>query len=276
MIKKMIKSTSVALGIFAVSNISLYANSDMQNESTSLIKYNKSLDATVHDLANKLLKSSRVKPNKFGDIALTSFVDLNKFNRTTHLGRSLSESFFNELFARGFDVSDFRGQKTISVNANGEYFITRDIRKLQKSTKNTYVLVGTFTTADRAIMINARIMDNRTGHIVAAARTYYKSNDCRELGTCPRKKIIRIIGDRTSVASRASKSRDEYTVANNEYGEIAFATQAKKVRYKTISKVYNEDISNREYHQKVLSNNSKGYVEKNDLSSRVSDLSLIN
>ena len=55
------------------------------------------------------------------------------------------------------------------------------------------VLVGTFTAVDGKVLINARIMDNTTGRVVASAKTYYKTSDCKILGNCPRIRTIRII-----------------------------------------------------------------------------------
>ncbi len=237
MIKYLLKTTTLCASVLFSGTTLLQAASNTPVYQT---QQNQSLDSTVQDLATKLLTSSRVNPAEYGDIAITSFVDLNQFRHTTHLGRSLSESMVNELFARGFDISDFRGQNTISVNSNGEYFLTRDNSKMKRKINNNYVLVGTFTTADNAILINARIMDNTTGHIVAAARTYYNSKDCAELGTCPKKRIIKIRSDKYTV----SRKQEQKVVATNDYScsQISFNRPLKKANYKPIiDKSYKKD-----------------------------------
>ena len=104
----------------------------------------------------------------------------------------LEKLFFNELFIRGFNVADFRGQNALSVNPTGEFFITRDIKKINKKVANSYVLVGTFSSIDKKVIINARIMDNQTGRVVASAKTYYETTDCNLLNNCPRARTIRI------------------------------------------------------------------------------------
>jgi len=223
MIGKILKTTTLCASVLLCSVNFLQAANNTPMYKT---KQNQSLDSTVQDLATKLLNSSRINPNKYGDIAITSFVDLNQFKHTTHLGRSLSESMVNELFTRGFDISDFRGQNTISVNPNGEYFLTRDSSRMKQKISNSFVLVGTFTTADNAILINARIMDNKTGHIVAAARTYYNSTNCAELGTCPKKRIIKI---RNSRYISAQKHRPQIVARNNYSTPIAFSIPSKSV-----------------------------------------------
>ena len=155
---------------------------------------NGEIDDKIVELADMLLSNSRISKSDMGNIAITSFVDLHRLSRTTSFGRTLGETFFNELFTRGFNVADFRGQHSLTVNPTGEFFITRDVRKINKKIVNSYVLVGTFTAIDKKVLINARIIDNRTGRVVASAKTYYKTKDCRVLGNCPRPRMIRIIG----------------------------------------------------------------------------------
>jgi TolB-like protein len=153
---------------------------------------NGAIDDKIVELADSLLATSRIAKEDIGSIAVTSFVDLHRLSRTTAFGRTLGETFFNELFVRGFNVADFRGQHSLTVNPTGEFFITRDVRKINKKISNSYVLVGTFTAIDKKVLINARIMDNRTGRVVASAKSYYETKDCKLLGNCPRQRSIRI------------------------------------------------------------------------------------
>jgi len=163
------------------------------SEYTPMVGTNGAIDDKIVELADSLLASSRIAQSDMGNIAITSFVDLHKLSRTTSFGRTLGETFFNELFVRGFNVADFRGQHALSVNPAGEFFITRDVKKINKKIANSYVLVGTFTAIDKKVLINARIMDNITGRVVASAKTYYVTSDCKILGNCPKIRTIRII-----------------------------------------------------------------------------------
>jgi len=137
---------------------------------------------TVAKIAQQLKKS--MKKENVGTVAITSFVDLHQLNKTTHFGRVMSESFFDELNNIGVDVIDFRGQKAISVNASGEFFLTRDIKKLRKTIENTYVLVGTYSKIEEGVIINSRIIDNISGKIIASSRVVFHSADCRLFEDC--------------------------------------------------------------------------------------------
>jgi len=165
------------------------------NQYQSPIGSNGEVDDRIVELADKLLASNRINKDDMGNIAITSFVDLHNLSKTTSFGRALGETFFNELFIRGFNVADFRGQNALTINTTGEFFITRNAKLINRNIPNKYVLVGTYTSIDNKILINARIMDNKTGKIVASAKTYYNTNDCRLLNNCVKPRTIRIISN---------------------------------------------------------------------------------
>jgi len=173
--------------------IEIVDSTNNSSEYVAPVGSNGELDDKIVELADSLLASSRIAQSDMGNIAITSFVNLHNLSKTSAFGRTIAETFFNELFIRGFNVADFRGQNALSVNPTGEFFITRDVKKINKKIVNSYVLVGTFSTIGNKLIINARIMDNRTGRVVAAAKTFYNTTDCRILGNCPRPRTIRIV-----------------------------------------------------------------------------------
>jgi len=145
-------------------------------------------NSAIIDISEQLLKNSRRKKSKLqitDNISITAFVDLDKLNKTTHFGRKLSESLFNELHTRGFNVIDFRGPKTIKINGQGEFYITRKINLLKdKKIENTYILVGTYTRFGNGTLVNVRLLDNESGLVVSTARTIIDVNDCDLYETC--------------------------------------------------------------------------------------------
>jgi TolB-like protein len=176
-------------------DIELVNNNYVSNVETEYTHSNGDFDDTVVQLADMLLTSNRMPQKDIGSIAITSFVNLHDLSSTSGFGRSLAESFFNELFVRGFNVADFRGQRALRVNPTGEFFITRDTKRISSKVQNSYVLVGTYTIVDNKVLINARIMDNVTGQIVASAKSYHKTTDCRILNNCPKPRMIRIVSN---------------------------------------------------------------------------------
>ncbi len=143
------------------------------------------LNGAIIALGDQLFVSNTFK-GKFPSIILTSFVELNKFEKTSTFGRLLSESMFNELHVRNFKVTDFRGKPAVSVNAQGEFHITRDVQKLKDHIDATeYIVVGTYVKFENdSVLINSRIMDSESGEIISTARVVYTPEDCRLYNLC--------------------------------------------------------------------------------------------
>jgi len=152
-----------------------------------------SLNNVISFISDQLLLTTYIKVPR-SKLILTSFVDLNRLNKTTTFGRLLGESMFNELHIRKFKIIDFRGQDSIVVNADGEFHITRDIKKLKKQVRGiNYILVGTYTNFENnSILINARILDTLSGDIISSARIIYAPKDCSLFDICNNTK--RIVG----------------------------------------------------------------------------------
>jgi TolB-like protein len=141
------------------------------------------IEDTVNEIATQLLATMKIKPNVEA-IAVTSFVDLHQLNKTTYFGRVIGESFFNELHSRGLTIADFRGQRNLIVNADGEFFISRDIKKLNTTVTTKYVLIGTYSRVEEGVIINSRIIDNLTGIVVASSRVVHHSLSCEIFENC--------------------------------------------------------------------------------------------
>ena len=175
-------------------------------------RVHQNLNGAIVAIADQLLASNIIKNNK-DKIMLTSFVDLSKLNKTTTFGRLVSESMFNELHIRKFKVSEVRGQNALSINADGEFHITRDIKKLKKQVRGiNYILVGTYTNFENnSILVNARILDTLTGDIISSARIIYSPKDCSLFDICNnnKKKVeigIDIVSDYCSQVSCPSQN----------------------------------------------------------------------
>lgn len=175
------------------------AQQEMQRakETSMTITNQKTLEDTITSLAIQLLQNKKINTDK--SFIITSFVRLDNLKKTTEFGRILSESMLNELSIRGFNVSEFRGQMSLSVNENGEYFISRDPAKLKNTVQNTYVLVGTYSRQYKRIMINARVIDNISGKVISSARTSYEhglKDDCAIFKDCKPPRTIKIVEEK--------------------------------------------------------------------------------
>ena len=152
------------------------------------------LENTITSLATQMMQNKKFDTTKA--VLITSFVRLDNLKKTTEFGRVISESMINELSNRGFNVIEFRGQMSVSVNAQGEYYITRDVNKMRQKIVNTYVVVGTYSRQYGKVMLNARVLDNSSGQIISSARSTYVHNlrnDCVVFKDCKPPRTIKIV-----------------------------------------------------------------------------------
>jgi TolB-like protein len=174
------------------------------------------INDAINALANQLSKNNSLTIKDTGTITVTTFVELEQLNKTSQFGRVVGESLFSELFVRGFNVSDFRGQNAITINGSGEFYITRNANMLQSEVSNTYVLVGTYSKIDQNIIINARILDNRTGKIVSSGRVMYANDDCSIFNMCNNsQRKIKIIKDECSPYQNCENSIEKPVINNS-------------------------------------------------------------
>ncbi len=155
------------------------------------------LESTIASLATQMMQNKKMDTRK--PVLITSFVRLDQFKKTTEFGRIVSESLINEMSNRGFNIIEYRGQMAVSINDQGEYFITRKPHNLKDKIPNTYVVVGTYSRQLGKIMLNARVIDNITGKIITSARSTYNHgyvNDCLIFKDCRPARTIKIIKEK--------------------------------------------------------------------------------
>lgn len=104
-------------------------------------------------------------------VGVTVIVDLNRLNSTTDFGRLLSEDIMTNLERAGMAVIDLRAQKFISINNNGEFYLSRNIKKIRDQYGLGYILVGTYSVSDYITEVNVRLIDASSGYIVATAHS---------------------------------------------------------------------------------------------------------
>lgn len=152
------------------------------------------LEHTISSLATQMMQNNKFNTNR--PVLITSFVKLHNLKETTEFGRLLSESLINDLSNRNFNIIEFRGQIGVSINKQGEYFLSRNTNKLKGQIENTFIVVGTYSRQYGKIMINARVIDNGSGRIITSARATYKHgkrNDCVIFSDCKPPRTIRIV-----------------------------------------------------------------------------------
>jgi TolB-like protein len=110
-------------------------------------------------------------------IVFCSFVDLKKLTRTSSLGRYVAEQLMSEFQQRGHRVLELRKSTSILVQERrGEYGLSRKAEEIPESVAGGAMLTGTYTVAEDHILVNARLLDNRTTALLSSATAVFPKN----------------------------------------------------------------------------------------------------
>lgn len=152
----------------------------------------KQLDLVLNSLSQQILKNNNLEQSK--KIVITSVVKLNALNKTTNFGRVVSESLINELYSKRFRIIDVRANKDLSMNKDGQYFLSSDINKISQKHGDVNVLVGTYSKFEYDnVVINLRILNSITGEVLSTANTVYYYDDCTSLDICEENSSVQIV-----------------------------------------------------------------------------------
>lgn len=107
---------------------------------------------------------------------VTSFTNLNKLSETTGFGRLVAENLMHELQVRKWKVFEVRLTKDVVINENGEFSLSRDIKKIKDSYRVGGIVTGTYSVADSHVIVNARVIDIDTGLVTSSAQIHLPVN----------------------------------------------------------------------------------------------------
>ena len=139
---------------------------------TSNINEAGQINNLVSNMTSQLTQNKNFKNISDNRIAITSFVALNNFDKTTIVSNIISENLIHELQVRGYKVIDYKTMDTIKINKDGDFVFSRDTNKLRKQYDINLVLSGTCTSYKRGLVINARILDMRDHSVVSTAQIW--------------------------------------------------------------------------------------------------------
>jgi TolB-like protein len=114
-------------------------------------------------------------------ILVCTFVELKKLTRTSSLGRYVAEQLMNEMQQRHYEVVEIRkSQAVLLQEKRGEFGLSRNPAEVSQSVAAGAMLTGTYTPSKDSIIINARIIDNRSAKLLSSATAIIPRNQLAE------------------------------------------------------------------------------------------------
>ena len=139
----------------------------------------------IQGLANELFRNLADTDPENGDlnkgILVCTFVDLKKLSRTSSLGRYVAEQLMNEMQSHHYEVVEIRKSQAILLQEKrGEFGLSRNPAEVNQTVAAGAMLTGTYTPSKDSIVINARIIDNRSAKLLSSATTIIPRNQLTE------------------------------------------------------------------------------------------------
>lgn len=120
-------------------------------------------------LVFKLANFGELKGAKVG---VTSFVEFDQtLEQSNALGNQFAEALATVLPQYGVDVIEYKLTRGIYIRPDGDFALSRDVKKLHNEVGMDYVLTGTLVTTRRGVQINSRVVSVSQQKVIAAATT---------------------------------------------------------------------------------------------------------
>ncbi|MFC4656973.1 FlgO family outer membrane protein [Rheinheimera marina] len=124
-------------------------------------------------LADQLF--AELGPIAIGQVAVVTFVDADTLKpepahfRFRQLGLQLQESMQTVASQLGYQVVELRATNQISLYAEHEQGLSRELAELAKQQQVRFVIAGTMTQGDYDTTVNAKLVDTEHNRVIAAA-----------------------------------------------------------------------------------------------------------
>lgn len=122
-------------------------------------------------------------------IIVATIVDIDDLERSSTLGRHLSESVSARFTQQQYQMVEMKFQNSVYMKRDeGELMLTRQVREIASAHKAQAVVVGTYSRANMSVLVNLKVVRPES-NVVIAAHDYpleMTRDVCALLGRDPR------------------------------------------------------------------------------------------
>lgn len=121
------------------------------------------IDRLTREIARNM---ARGKPGQ--TVAVASFVDVDKLNRTNTFGRFLTEGVMDRLTRRGYSIVETRAARELMPQPNvGEHALSREPDEVEEGVAADAVVLGTYAKAGDTVIVHARLVLPESRRVVS-------------------------------------------------------------------------------------------------------------
>ncbi|MDR1660795.1 MAG: hypothetical protein LBR94_10770 [Desulfovibrio sp.] len=166
-----------AAAFFETGTVPVAANSIADQLDSQLMTRYAGNNPDMKKSERKALARSRIS------IMGTTAANINNFEETSPLGRQMTEEIARWLVDAGYRFTELRKGRHIRFNKKGEFFLTRDLRKLAGTTGTAQaVLAGTYVVTPEQVRFSMRLIHINSNEVLAVgAATVPRTDDIEPL-----------------------------------------------------------------------------------------------
>jgi len=101
-------------------------------------------------------------------ILVASLADIDDLERSSAFGRMIGEQLSSRLSQLGYTVVESKLRSTIAINPNGEFVLSRDVRRISGAHAAQVVLAGTYTPGETEVYVNLRLVRLADSKVIAS------------------------------------------------------------------------------------------------------------
>lgn len=125
------------------------------------------ISGPAQELAMEVARTLRTSPDE-DRVAVTTFVDVNNFDRTSAFGRAMTDALIALLHRQGFEVVELRKTNNFLIErGKGEFYLSRNISYLAAQHHVSAVLVGTYAVGMNMVLVSSRLISATNGQVLS-------------------------------------------------------------------------------------------------------------
>ena len=101
---------------------------------------------------------------------VSSFVSLDNLKESSKFGRLVAESLIHELQVRNWTVVEIKMAKTMAINSQGEFSLSRKVDEIRTKYRARSIVTGTYTVSDDTVIVNGKVLNIDSGIVLSTAQ----------------------------------------------------------------------------------------------------------
>jgi TolB-like protein len=151
------------------------------------------LIAANYAAADRLVEVARAQLDPARPIIVATIVDIDELERSSTLGRHISESVSSRFTQHRYRMIEMKFQNSVYMKkGEGELMLTRELREIASSHQAQAVIVGTYSRARDTVLVNVKIVQPESNVVLGAvdypigvsrdvcSMAWRDTRDCRE------------------------------------------------------------------------------------------------